>query len=198
MHQPPSLHALIEELRKLPGIGIKTARRLAFHLFKIPKEEALALSSAIKGVRESVRECSVCHNLTEQDPCGICCDSKRDSSTLCVVEEPGDVLALEVSGTYKGRYWVLGGAISPVDGIGPTQLRVPELVAELKKREIREVIVATNPTSQGETTAFYLSRQIKPLGIKVTRLALGLPMGSAVEHTDKVTLGKALEGRTEL
>ncbi len=198
MQQPPRLETLIEELRKLPGIGIKTARRLAFYLFKIPKKEALALSSAIQAVRESVKECSVCHNLTERDPCRICRDPTRDSSTICIVEEPADVLAIEESASYRGRYWVLGGVISPLDGVGPEELRIPELVAELKDRAIEEVIVATNPTSQGEGTALYLSRQIKPLHIRVTRLALGLPIGSAVEHMDGVTLGKALEGRTEL
>lgn len=198
MQQPPSVESLIQELRKLPGIGIKTARRLAFYLFKIPKQEALALSSAIRAVRESVKECSACHNLTEQDPCRICRDPARDSSTICVVEEPGDVLAIEESGSYRGKYWVVGGVISPLDGIGAEELRVPELVKELKGRGVKEVIVATNPTSQGEATALYLSRQIKPLGIKVTRLALGLPIGAAVEHMDGVTLGKALEGRTEL
>jgi len=192
------LESLIQELRKLPGVGIKTARRLAFYLFKIPKEEALALSSAIRAVRESVRECSLCHNLTEQDPCRICRDPTRDSLTICVVEEPADVLAIEESGTYRGRYWVLGGVISPLDAVGPEALRIPELLAELNGRGVREVIVATNPTSQGEATALYLSGQIRPLGVRVTRLALGLPMGSAVEHTDGVTLGKALEGRTEL
>jgi len=192
------LELLIQELRKLPGVGIKTARRLAFYLFKIPKEEALALSSAIRAVRESVRECSLCHNLTEQDPCRICRDPTRDSLTICVVEEPADVLAIEESGTYRGRYWVLGGVISPLDAVGPEALRIPELLAELNGRGVREVIVATNPTSQGEATALYLSGQIRPLGVRVTRLALGLPMGSAVEHTDGVTLGKALEGRTEL
>jgi recombination protein RecR len=187
---------LIEEFHKLPGIGPKTAQRLTFHLLRMPDEQARALAAAIVEVKERIGFCSVCFNITESDPCWICRGS-RDRSTICVVEEPLDVLALERTGAFKGLYHVLHGAISPMEGIGPEELRIRELLGRLGDG-VTEVIVATNPNLEGEATAMYLSKLLGPLGVKVTRLARGLPAGSDLEYADEVTLTRAIEGRREL
>jgi recombination protein RecR len=186
---------LIEELNKLPGIGPKTAQRLTYFLLRAPQEQAQALAEAILAVKEKVGLCSTCQNITEADPCLICRNSGRDHSIICVVEEPLDILALERSQSYKGIYHVLHGVISPMDGIGPDDLKIRELLDRLKDGEITEVILATNPNLEGEATAMYLQRLIAPLGIKLTRLARGLPFGSDLEYADEVTLARALEGR---
>jgi recombination protein RecR len=186
---------LIEELNKLPGIGPKTAQRLTYFLLRAPQEQAQALAEAILAVKEKVGLCSTCQNITEADPCLICRNSGRDHSIICVVEEPLDILALERSQSYKGIYHVLHGVISPMDGIGPDDLKIRELLDRLKDGEITEVILATNPNLEGEATAMYLQRFIAPLGIKLTRLARGLPFGSDLEYADEVTLARALEGR---
>lgn len=189
---------LIEELTKLPGIGPKTAQRLAFFILAMPWEEAKGLAQAIVDARERTRYCSICCDLTDTDPCRLCADPRRDASLLCVVEEPKDVVAIERTREYRGRYHVLHGAISPMDGIGPAQLRLKELLERLRDGQVREVILATDPNVEGEATAMYISRLIKPLGIRVTRMAHGMPVGSDLEYVDEVTLGKALEGRREL
>lgn len=189
---------LIEELGKLPGIGPKSAQRLTYYLLRAPQEYAQALAQAILEVKEKIVLCSVCQNITDSDPCAICRDEQREQSIICVVEEPLDILALERTGSYKGHYHVLHGAISPVDGIGPDDLKVRELLARLKDGRVREVIMATNPNLQGEATAMYLSRLIAPLGIRMTRLARGLPMGADLEYADNITLARALEGRQEV
>lgn len=191
-----SVEKLIAELSKLPGIGRKTAQRLTFWILKMKKEDARSLARAIVDVKDKVVRCSVCSNITETDPCGICSDAKRDRSMICVVEEANDVLALEKSGEYRGLYHVLEGALSPLDGIGPEQLRFKELVSRLKD-DIKEVIIATNPNVEGEATAVYISRLVKPLKIRVTRIARGLPVGSDLEYADQNTLSKALQGRQE-
>lgn len=191
-----SIDKLIGEFSKLPGIGQKSAQRLAFYVLKIKKEEAKKLAQAILGVKEKVAYCSVCFNLTEDDPCKICKDKKRDSSVICVVEEANDVVAVEKTNQYKGLYHVLGGVLSPLDGIGPDELRIKELMSRLRKG-VKEVILATNPSAEGEATAVYLSKLIKPMGIKVTRIARGLPAGGDLEYADMATLSKALEGRVE-
>ena len=192
-----STDRLIEELRKLPGVGRKTAQRLAFHLLKATKEEALALSRAIAEAKERVRLCSNCFGITEEDPCAICADRSRDRSTLCVVEEATDVFALERTADFKGLYHVLGGSLSPLDGIGPEDIRVKELVDRIGAEAVREVIIATNPNAEGEATALYVARLIKPLDVRVTRIARGLPVGSDIDLADEVTLSRALNGRTE-
>jgi recombination protein RecR len=191
-----SLDKLVEEFSKLPGIGRKTAQRMAFYLLKVRKEEAEALASAIIQLKQKIRYCSVCFNITEDDPCWICKGSKRQRDIICVVEEPNDVLALEKTKQYKGLFHVLGGVLSPLNGIGPDDLRIRELILRLKNG-IKEVIIATNPNVEGEATAIYLSKLIKPLGIRVTRIARGLPAGSDLEYADQVTLINALEGRVE-
>lgn len=189
---------LIDELTKLPGIGPKTAQRLAFHLLFSPREDVLALSEAMLVAREKVRYCNVCQNLTDRDPCNICGNADRDHGLICVVEEPRDVVALERTREYKGLYHVLQGAISPMEGIGPEDLRLRELLTRLADNQIRELILATNPNIEGEATAMYLARLIKPMGLRVTRLARGLPVGGDLEYVDEVTLSKALEGRREV
>lgn len=189
---------LIEELSKLPGIGPKSAQRLTYYLLRAPQEYAQALAQAVLEVKEKIVLCSVCQNITDSDPCAICRDEQREQSIICVVEEPLDILALERTGSYKGLYHVLHGAISPVDGVGPDDLKVRELLARLKDGRVREVIMATNPNLQGEATAMYLSRLIAPLGIRMTRLARGLPMGADLEYADNITLARALEGRQEV
>ncbi|EQB64078.1 MAG: hypothetical protein RBG1_1C00001G1657 [candidate division Zixibacteria bacterium RBG-1] len=191
-----SVEKLIEELAKMPGIGRKTAQRITFYILKEKKEEAASLAQAILDVKEKVKYCSICFNITESDPCWICLDGKRDKTLICVVEEANDVLALEKTSEYKGLYHVLGGALSPLDGIGPDNLRIKELLTRLKD-DVKEVILATNPNVEGEATAIYLSKLIKPLGVKVTRIARGLPVGGDLEYADQVTLTKAIEGRTE-
>jgi recombination protein RecR len=189
---------LIEELSKLPGIGPKSAQRLTYYLLRAPQEYAQALAQAIIEVKEKIVLCSVCQNITDSDPCVICTDERREQDVICVVEEPLDILALERTGSYKGLYHVLHGAISPVDGVGPDDLKVRELLARLKGDRVREVIMATNPNLQGEATAMYLSRLIAPLGIRMTRLARGLPMGADLEYADNITLARAIEGRQEV
>jgi recombination protein RecR len=193
-----SVTQLIEELMRLPGVGEKTAQRLTFHLLKASRQEAEALGLAILAVKEKIRRCSQCYGITEDDPCPICCDPKRDRMLLSVVEEPADIFALEKLREYRGLYHVLGGALSPLEGIGPEDLTIAQLVERVGERTIQEVIVATNPNLEGEATAMYLSKILKPLAVKVTRLAHGLPVGSALEYADEVTLLKSLEGRREL
>jgi recombination protein RecR len=193
-----SVTHLIEELMRLPGVGEKTAQRLAFHLLKASKKEAEALALAILSVKEKIRRCSLCHGITEEDPCPVCSDPKRDRTVLCVVEEPADIFAFEKLREYRGLYHVLGGALSPLEGVGPEDLSIPQLVARLQGRDVQEVIVATNPNLEGEATAMYLSKVLKPLALRITRLAHGLPIGSALEYADEVTLLKSLEGRREL
>ena len=198
MYSSKYLELLIEELVKLPSVGQKSAQRMALHLLRAPREDALRLAEAIRAVKDRVHFCSVCGNFTEEDPCLICRDPQRDGTVVCVVEQPVDVLALERTAQFKGRYHVLGGALSPLDGATPESLRIRELLERLRGNEIREVILATNPNVPGEATAMYLSRLLQPLGVKVTRIARGVPMGSDLEYSDLVTLARALEGRREV
>lgn len=195
---PRSVERLIEELNRLPGIGPKTASRLTFYLLRSPQEQVQALAEAIGKLKEQVVSCSVCFNIAETDPCPICNDAQRDRSVICVVEEPLDVLAIERTREYDGLYHVLHGAISPMEGIGPEDLKIAELVQRLRRRPAEEIILATNPNLEGESTAMYVSRQLAPLGVRVTRLAHGLPMGGDLEYADEVTLTRALEGRREM
>lgn len=189
---------LIEEFRKLPGIGPKTAQRLAFHILSIPENKAESLAKAIINAKQNIVYCSVCGNLTDTDPCKICSAANRDRSIICVVEDPRDVFAMEKTREYKGLYHILHGAISPMEGIGPDDIRIKELLERIRKEKIKEIILATNPNIEGEATAMYIARLIKPLGIKVTRIAHGIPVGGDLEYTDEVTLTKALEGRKEI
>ncbi|HVA37541.1 MAG TPA: recombination mediator RecR [Candidatus Dormibacteraeota bacterium] len=189
------VQALINEFAKLPTIGPKTAARLVFHLLAQPRAQAVALADAIVALKERVRTCSRCFAITEEDPCEICSDERRDPKLLCVVAEPKDIYALERAGVYRGRYHVLGGLISPMEGIGPEQLRVRELVARVAAEAPGEVVIATNPNAEGEATALYLSRLLQPSGVAVSRLAYGLPMGGELDYADEVTLARALEGR---
>ncbi|NOZ55906.1 MAG: recombination protein RecR [Calditrichaeota bacterium] len=198
LYTSPAIERAIEQLSRLPGIGRKSAQRLVFYLLKIPEEQVSELAQSLTELKQKVRYCSVCFNLTEEDPCPICRDPARDRSTICVVEQPNDVLALEKTGQYRGLYHVLGGSLSPLDGIGPENLRVRELVQRLQGGEVREVIVATNPNAEGEATAIYLAQLIKPLGIKLSRIARGIPVGSDLEYADEITLARALEGRIDL
>jgi recombination protein RecR len=200
-----SLEKLIEEFSKLPGIGKKTAQRMAFYILKNKKEAAEDLAQALLDVKEKVHYCSVCFNVTEEDPCSICKDEKRDRSIICVVEEANDVFALDKTNQYKGLFHVLGGVLAPLDGIGPDELKIKELLLRLKgpkdpasrEKQVKEVILATNPNTEGEATAIYIAKLIKPLGIKVTRIARGLPAGGDLEFADQVTLANAIEGRIE-
>jgi recombination protein RecR len=189
---------LIEEFSRLPGIGPKTASRLTFYLLRAPQEQTLALAEALRELQERIVYCSRCFNITVENPCPICASADRDSSILCVVEEPLDVLAIERTREYKGLYHVLHGAISPVEGIGPSDLRIEELLQRLRVEPAKEVILATNPNLEGEATAMYLERLIKPLGVRITRLARGLPVGGDLEYADEVTLTQALAGRREI
>lgn len=189
---------VVEELSKLPGIGPKTAQRLAFHLLKLETTDARRLADAIVAMKESVRFCSSCFNFSTGDLCDYCADPRRDPALVCVVEEAPDIVSVERTGQFRGRYHVLGGAISPIDGIGPDELHIKELLGRLSDDEVTEVIVATNPNVEGEATAMYLARLIVPLGVRVTRIASGLPVGGDLEYADEVTLGRALEGRREL
>jgi recombination protein RecR len=189
---------LIDQLGRMPGIGPKSAQRIAFHLLKLPREDALRLSQAIVEAKDKVSFCTRCFNVAEGGECSICADSRRDASLVCVVEEPRDIVALEKTQDYRGRYHVLQGAINPIEGIGPDQLRIRELLQRLADEDIAEVILCTNPNLEGDATAMYLSRQLRPLGIKVTRLASGLPVGGDLEYADELTLGRALEGRREV
>jgi len=190
--------ALINEFSKLPTIGPKTAARLVFHLLNRPRADAETLAEAIVALKDRVRLCSQCFSITEEDPCSICSDPRRDPKMLCVVAEAKDIYALERTSAYNGRYHVLGGLISPMDGIGPAQLRVKEMIERIGAHGYEEVIVATNPNAEGEATALYLSRLVTPLGVLVTRLAYGLPIGGDLDYADEVTLAKALEGRRAL
>ncbi len=189
---------LVEELVKLPGIGPKSAQRLAFHLINTGIEDARALAEAIVRARENIKRCSVCGNLTDIDPCFICSDDKRKNGIICVVEEARDVLAIEKARNFNGVYHVLHGAISPMEGVGPDDLCIAELLDRIKARDMEEIIIATNPSIEGDATAMYLARLIKPLGVKVTRIAHGMPVGAYLEYTDGITLNKALEGRREM
>ena len=195
---PAPVARLIEEFHKLPGVGPKSAQRLTYYLLRMPAAEARALAEAILDVKERITFCTVCQNVTDNNPCRICASDRRDRSIVCVVEEPLDILALERSGSYQGLYHVLHGAISPMDGIGPEDLKIQELLARLRSDEVTEVILATNPNLEGEATAMYLTRLLRPLGLKVTRLARGLPVGGDLEYADDVTLTRAIEGRQEV
>ena len=194
----PALQKLIDELGKLPGVGPKSAQRIAFHLIKIPEQEALSLADAIHQAKQKVRFCETCFNMSDEAICEICSDSQRDSSLVCVVEEPRDIVALERTREYKGLYHVLQGAINPIDGIGPEQLKIRELLERLKGNTVVEVILCTNPNIEGEATAMYLAKLIEPLGIQVSRIASGLPVGGDLEYADELTLGRALEGRRNI
>ena len=195
---PEPVARLIEALQRLPGIGPKTAQRLSFFLLKRPADEVGELATALTELKSRVVHCSRCWNVTEEDPCRICRDPARDARALCVVEEPNDLLALERTGEFKGRYHVLMGALSPLDGIGPEDIKVRELLARLEGEPVDEVILATNPSVEGEATAIYLAKLLKPLGVRITRIARGLPVGGDLEYADQVTLSKALEGRKEM
>jgi|TARA_B100001971_G_C18244378_1_gene573171 recombination protein RecR len=193
-----AVQKVIDELGRLPGIGPKSAQRLAFHILKSPTEDATRLAEAISEMKERIRFCERCFNISEEPLCLICSDARREAGMLCVVEEPRDIVALERTGGFRGRYHVLGGAISPIDGIGPDQLRVAELLGRMDEESVTEVILATNPNIEGEATAMYLARLIGPLGVEVTRIASGLPVGGDLEYADELTLGRALEGRRHL
>lgn len=193
-----ALGRMVEAFMKLPGIGRKSAERLAFAVLGMPRLEAEGIAQAILDLKNNSRYCSVCNNITEDAVCGICRDEKRDPGRICVVEEPSNILVLEKSGTYRGRYHALLGALSPLDGVGPEDLKVEGLLERLKAGGVKEVIIATNPTVKGETTALYLSKLIKPLGIIVTRIAYGLPVGGDIEYADESTVQRALEGRREM
>jgi recombination protein RecR len=198
MLYPQAMSKLIHELSKLPGIGPKTAQRLAFHILAIPEGEVGKLAESLVEARHKIGFCNICGHLTEVSPCQLCSDISRDQTLLCVVEEAKDVIAMEKTRVFKGQYHVLGGAISPLEGIGPDDLRIKELLQRVNTGRFKEVIVATDPNVEGETTALYLNKILQPLGHKVTRLARGLPVGGDLEYIDEITLGKALEGRTEL
>ncbi|MGI8426547.1 MAG: recombination mediator RecR [Actinomycetota bacterium] len=193
-----AIQDVVEELARLPGIGPKTAQRLAFHLLKIETTDARRLADSIIEMKATVRFCEKCFNFSIDELCEFCADSRRDASIICVVEEPPDIVSVERTGQFRGRYHVLGGAISPIDGIGPDNLHIKQLLSRIPEDSVEEVIVATNPNVEGEATAMYLGRLIVPLGVKVTRIASGLPVGGDLEYADEVTLGRALEGRHEL
>ena len=194
----PPVEKLIEQFERLPGIGYKTAQRLAFFVLDLPKDQAEEFAKAILDAKQTVHTCKVCQNLTDGEICSICSDPMRDKGLICVVTDPKDVVALERTREYKGLYHVLHGVISPLNGIGPDQLRIKELLQRVADEDIREVIMATNPDTQGEATAMYLSRLLKPFGVAVTRLAYGVPVGGHLEYADEVTLTRALEGRTQI
>lgn len=194
----PSVERLVEAFRRLPGVGKRSAERFALHVLSAPEEEARLLSEAIREARDHVTTCSECCNLTESDPCSICANTARDHSTICVVERPAGVMAMEKGGAYRGLYHVLNGALNPLEGIGPDELTVDRLLRRIAAGNVREVIVATNATAEGETTALYLSRRIGATGVTVTRIAHGVPMGSGLELADGLTLSHALQGRTKL
>ena len=193
----PSVARLIGELNKLPGVGPKSAQRLAYHLIRLP-DVAEALADAVMGVKERVFFCSRCQNLTDEDPCAVCSDPRRDQTQICVVEGPLDILAVERTNCYRGLYHVLHGVISPMNGVGPEELKLKELAVRLKDSGVEEVIIATNPTLEGEATAMYIQRSVSPMGAKVTHLARGLPVGGDLEYADQTTLTRAFQGRTEL
>ena len=194
----PSIARLVQELNRLPGIGPKSAQRLAYHIIRLPDEEAYALAEAVTAVKRNTIFCDECQNLAEHTPCNICSDRRRSRSIICVVEDPMDVLALERTRSFRGVYHVLHGVISPINGIGPDQLKLKELLSRLSAPEVEELVVATNPTLEGEATAMYIQRHLTRDGLKVTRLARGLPVGGSLEHTDETTLSRAFQGRQEL
>ena len=191
----PPVQTLIDELGRLPGIGPKSAQRIAFHLLKVPDDDANRLAHAIRDAKDRVRFCERCFNVSEDELCSYCSDDRRDSSIICVVEESRDIVAIEKTGEFSGRYHVLLGAMSPLEGIGPEQLKIRELLSRLGPEGVEEVIVCTNPNTEGEVTAMYLARLLKPIGLRVTRIASGLPVGGDLEYADELTLGRALEGR---
>lgn len=198
MSLPLSLQNLVDHFRKLPGIGAKSAQRLAFHVLKTPREDAERLCDAIREVKDRMTYCSVCTNITDIDPCVYCANAARDHHVICVVEEPQNVQVIERSGGFRGTYHVLMGAISPLQGVGPDDLKIKELLARLSGDQVTEIILATSPTVEGEATAIYLARLLKPLGIRVTRIAMGIPVGSDLEYADELTMGRAMEGRREV
>ncbi|CAN5551328.1 recombination mediator RecR [soil metagenome] len=194
----PPVQTLIDELGRLPGIGPRSAQRIAFHLLKIPVDDAVRLAAAIRDAKDKVRFCERCFNVTDAELCAFCRDDRRDHRIVCVVEESRDIVSVERTGEFHGRYHVLLGAMSPLEGIGPEHLKIRELLARLEPEGIEEIILCTNPNTEGEVTAMYLARQLRPLGLRVTRLASGLPVGGDLEYADELTLGRALEGRREL
>jgi recombination protein RecR len=198
MFQPEPLTRLVDELQRLPGIGRKSAQRLAFHMLRAPREDADRLCDALRDVKDRVAHCSVCNNITDVDPCGFCTDDSRDHRLICVVEDAQNVGVIEKTREFKGTYHVLMGAISPLQGIGPDELKIRGLLARVESGGVEEVILATNPNVEGEATAIYLARLLKPLGVRVTRIAMGLPVGSDIEYADEVTMNKAMEGRREV
>jgi recombination protein RecR len=198
MAQPPSMSRLIEQLTRLPGIGEKTATRMAFHILRADHEYATLLAEAVLSVKNDTKLCSECFALTEEDPCRLCTDGERTGDVVCVVEEPADLLAVERAGSFRGRYHVLHGTLAPLDGIGPDDLKIQPLLVRIQQHDVREVIVATNPTVEGEATAIYLAKLLKPLGVRVTRIAHGIPVGGDLEYTDVMTVGYALDGRREM
>ena len=198
MYYPEPIAKLIDSFSRLPGIGPKTAARLAFHVLRMSEDDVVAFAKALVSVKRNLHYCSICCNITDVDPCRICQDKTRDPSVICVVQEAKDLVAMERTKEYDGQYHVLQGAISPMDGIGPDEIRIAELLKRLTDDRVKELILATNPNIEGEATAMYLSRLVKPFGIKVTRIAHGLPVGGDLEYADEVTLSKALEGRREL
>ncbi len=198
MSLPTSLQNLIDQFRKLPGIGAKGAQRLAFHVLRTPREDTERLADAIREAKDRVTYCSTCTNITDVDPCAFCVDESRDRRVICVVEEPQNVQVIEKSGGYRGVYHVLLGALSPLQGIGPDDLKIRSLLARIADGAVDEVILATSPNVEGEATAIYLARLLKPLGVRVTRIATGIPVGSDLEYADELTMGKAMEGRREV
>ncbi len=189
---------LIDRLKRLPGIGQKTAQRLAFFLLRSSQEDALALADAIRNAKEKIRSCTICYNITDTDPCLYCTSATRNRKTICVVEEPHNISAIEKTRQYNGLYHVLGGALSPLQGVGPDQLHLKSLIERLKGNTVEEIIIATNPTAEGEATAMYLSKLLKPLGVRVTRIGVGIPVGADLDYADEITMLKAMEGRHEL
>ena len=198
MALPASLQNLVDQFKRLPGVGAKSAQRLAFHVLKTPREEAERLCDAIREVKDRVTYCSICNNITDTDPCIYCADPARDARMICVVEEPQNVQVVEKTGGFRGAYHVLLGALSPLQGIGPDDLKIKGLLTRIGAGGVDEIILATNPTVEGEATAIYLARLLKPLGVRVTRIATGIPVGSDLEYADELTMGKSLEGRREV
>ena len=198
MSLPSSLQHLIDQFKRLPGVGAKSAQRLAFHILKTPREDAERLCDAIRDVKDRMTYCSVCNNITDIDPCVFCADSGRDQRVICVVEEPQNVNVIEKTGGFRGLYHVLLGALSPLQGVGPDDLKIKGLLARVATGAVDEIILATNPTVEGEATAIYLARLFKPLGVRVTRIATGIPVGSDLEYADELTMGKAMEGRRDV
>ena len=198
MSLPASLQHLVDQFKKLPGIGAKSAQRLAFHVLKTPREDAERLCEAIRDVKDRITYCSTCNNITDTDPCVYCADASRDHRLICVVEEPQNVSVVEKTGGFRGTYHVLLGALSPLHGVGPDDLKIKGLLTRIEPGDVEEIILATNPTVEGEATAIYLARLLKPLGVRVTRIATGIPVGSDLEYADELTMGKAMEGRREV